>query len=206
MMLSENDLVNHLVSQFATRVVILYGSAANGALTETSDVDLVCFAESAARYPDSHVWRGFLLDIWIHPLEDAEKPEDFLKLHDGRVLLDENNMGRALMDAVIARISQPRKTLESREKQHRKAWIWKMYDRAVRGGIEGDYRRHWLLHDLVETWCDMTDRHFLGSARTFKRMQTESPATYVAIQAALKPTASTADIERAVSAVVGEKE
>jgi len=38
---------------------------------------------------------------------------------------------------VSERLSQRPTPLDANEVRHRKTWIWKMFDRACRGGIEG---------------------------------------------------------------------
>jgi hypothetical protein len=81
-----------------------------------------------------------------------------------------------------------------------------MFDRASRGGIEGDHRRHWLLYDLPQTWCEITRHHYLGPVDAFRTMKSESEAAYLAVQRALKPEAPLRDVERAVIAIVGERE
>jgi len=67
-MFSEHELLAYLTSRFTPRAVILYGSAATGELTSSSDIDVVCFVDGDESYPELGRWQGLLLDIWIHPL------------------------------------------------------------------------------------------------------------------------------------------
>jgi predicted nucleotidyltransferase len=205
-MFSEEELLDFLDSRFQPRVVILYGSAAHGQFSSAGDIDLVCFTTEKERYPEALLWNDQLLDVWVHPLEDAEAVDDFRRLHDGRVLRDDRGLGQALVDRVAARLSVPPPKLDQRHDRHRRDWIWKMFDRASRGDIEGHHRRHWLLHDLPETWCDLSQRHYLGPSHTLKQVRIESPATYQAFESALKPDASLNDVERLVIAVVGKRQ
>lgn len=80
-----------------------------------------------------------------------------------------------------------------------------MFDRAVRGGTVSDYRRHWLLFDLPETWCNLTQRHYLGVDDALKRMQSDAPQVYRAVSRALASDSSASDLERAVFAIVGAR-
>lgn len=205
-MFADADLLEHLKARFKAVVIILYGSAASGQLTSMSDVDIVCFHDGEERFPESYVWNEWLLDVWIHPIGDAEVAADFAKLHDGRVLLDHMEVGRSLLDAVTGLLAMPAVELPPREKSHRRAWVWKMFDRAALGGIEGDHRRHWLLHDLPETWCQLRQRHYLGPGNAFKIMRTEDTAAHGALEKALQPEATLRDVEEAVTAVVGARE
>jgi hypothetical protein len=205
-LLAEADLLEHLKARFTAIVIVLYGSAASGQLTLTSDVDIVCFRDGDERFPESYVWNGWQLDVWIHPIGDADRAADFAKLHDGRIVLDHLDVGRRLLDAVTMFLALPAEELGPKEKVHRRAWVWKMFDRAAFGGMEGDHRRHWLLHDLPETWCQLRQRHYLGPGNAFKLMRKEDTAAFGALEKALKAEATLRDVEEAVSAVVGARE
>ncbi len=206
LMFSPEELVTYLDSRFRPKAVILYGSAASGELTPTSDIDVVCFVEGDEAYPELGAWGEWLLDVWIHPVGDAERADEFLKLHDGRVLRDDQDgTARTLLDRVTALLSQPPPPLDPRHERHRRAWGWKMFDRVHRGDIEGDHRRHWLLYDLPQIWCELHRAHYLGPANAFKAMRIRDEAGYLALQEALVPEASLSDIERGVIAIVGER-
>lgn len=67
------------------------------------------------------------------------------------------------------------------------------------------YRWQWLLFDLPETWCDLSQRHYLGIDDALKRMQLEAEPVYRAFSRALAPDSTTRDLERAVIAIVGAR-
>jgi predicted nucleotidyltransferase len=204
-MFSEQDLVVHLQSAFELHSVIVYGSVARGNATETSDIDIVCFVRGAARYPKAYLWNGRLLDLWIHPVEDASSTDQFLKLHGGRTLFDTNDVGAELLRRVAEQLARPRARLEVAQQEHLHVWTWKMLDRASTPDIAGHHRRHWLLHDLPQIWCELTERHFLGPAETFTQMAVADGAAFDCLERALHPAASLPEIERAVAAVVGAR-
>lgn len=197
----------HIAAKFAARVAILYGSAGRGEVRPDSDVDVVCFTDGSERHPASYRWHGFLIDAWIHPLTDAADSASFRKLHDGRVLRDDaEGSGDALLKRVSALLQEPRQKLAAFDEEHRRAWIWKMLERSLRGGPRSDYRRHWLLFDLPETWCDLTQCHYLGIDDALKRMQLEAEPVYRALSRALAHDSSAADLEQAVVAIVGPRQ
>jgi hypothetical protein len=204
-MFQDDDLAGDLKVRFDARVAVLYGSAATGSLRPDSDIDVVCFTAGSDPYPIAYFWRGFLIDAWIHPLADAARADQFIKLHDARVLFDDADVGTALVAAVAERLRQPRSPMDARVAQHRRAWLWKMLDRAARGSAEADHRRHWLLTDLAENWCEFTGRHYLGARRALDQMRLEAHAVHSAVERALKPEASLDDIEQAVSAIAGPR-
>jgi predicted nucleotidyltransferase len=196
----------HLFSELGAKVAILYGSAARGEVRADSDVDVVCFTEGTQRHPESYRWNGFLIDAWIHPRADASDTATFRKLHDGRVLHDDvEGTGATLLQRVSAMLAEPRPKLAVHDEAHRRAWIWKMLDRSLRGGPMSDYRRHWLLYDLPETWCDLGQRHYLGVDHALKRMQLEAEPVYRAFSRALASDSTASDLEQAVIAIVGAR-
>jgi predicted nucleotidyltransferase len=196
----------NIVGRLGARVVILYGSAARGEVRADSDIDVVCFTNGTERFPDSYRWNGYLIDAWVHPLADAADAAGFRKLHDGRVLHDDaENTGARLVQRVCTLLREPRSKIDPRDDAHRRAWIWKMFDRSLRGGPVSDYRRHWLLFDLPETWCDLTQRHYLGVNDALERMKSDAPQVYRAFARALASDSSTSDLEQAVFAIVGAR-
>lgn len=202
----EAEFGRHVVRELGARVAILYGSAARGEARADSDIDVVCFTDRAERHPESYRWNGFLIDAWLHPRGDAADTVSFRKLHDGRVLHDDaEGSGGELLQRVSTSLQQPREKLSDRDEAHRRAWIWKMFDRSQRQGPLSDYRRHWLLFDLPETWCDLTQRHHLGVDHTLKRMQSEADVVYQSFTRALRIGSSVADLEQAVLAIVGPR-
>ena len=80
-----------------------------------------------------------------------------------------------------------------------------MFDRTAQPGPRGDYRRHWLLFDLPETWSDLMGRHYLGPDNAFKEMKRDAGQVYEAMARALAADSSLSDVERAVVAVVGAR-
>jgi hypothetical protein len=204
-MFAESEFTDHIVPRFGARIVILYGSAARGETRPGSDIDVACFVNQVDRYPTSYLWRGLLVDAWIYPMTDTTNSQALLKLHDGRVLLDEDGLGQALLTDIAKALREPRQKLDEREERHRRAWIWKMFDRAGQVGVESDYRRHWLLFDLPETWCDLTQRHYLGPDSTLKTMEAEALPVYDAVRRALSAGSSLSEVELAVTAVVGAR-
>lgn len=202
--MNEKDLLQTLTTRFQPAAVVLYGSGARGALTPTSDIDVVCFVDRDERYPELGRWDGYLLDVWVHPLADANETENFLKLHDGRVLSDRNGIAEDLLRRVRAFVANAPARLDEKHMSHLRHWLWKMFDRASRGDLEGSYRRHWLLHDLPQVWCELTGRHFLGFANALAAMKNDA-ALHHAIERALQDDASLTDIRDAVEKVAGPR-
>jgi hypothetical protein len=109
------------------------------------------------------------------------------------------------MRRVDSFLQAPREPLSKQRDAHERAWLWKMFDRAFLGDAESDHRRHWLLCDLAQAWCNLTARHYLGPKKTFQAMKTDASGIWPFLEAALRAGASPDDIERAVHAVAGPR-
>lgn len=92
------------------------------------------------------------------------------------------------------------KTLTS-EKHEINTWVMKMLVRAKQEDIEGNFRRHWLLHDLLECYFKLWDSWYLGPKESFQWLKENDLQTYTAFNEALKPSASLRKIEKLISCV-----
>ena len=137
------------------QVVIFYGSRATD-LASQGDIDIICFSNIEKPSTDARRWSGIFLDAWLYPLDYLGKPEDFLRIEGGRTLLnDDDASGARLLHAVNALVIMPPTPLPDDERRHIAAWCDKMLERMARGDIEGDYRRHWLLKDIIEYYFSL---------------------------------------------------
>jgi hypothetical protein len=75
----------------------------------------------------------------------------------------------------------------------------------VRGDIEGDYRRVWLLTLLIETYFDLRNAWYPGSKAAFEQLRVDDPSAYALFEAALAPNASQEAIEALVERVNGPR-
>jgi hypothetical protein len=80
-----------------------------------------------------------------------------------------------------------------------------MFDRSTRGDTEGDYRHHWLLHDLPQAWCELNQHRYLGIAKSLELMRSTDEQAYNTLKRALNPRAESSDIEAAVQAIAGSR-
>jgi len=65
------------------------------------------------------------------------------------------------------------------------AWCRKMLLRAARGDAEGAYRRHWVLTDSLEIFCDLKHRPYRGPKKALRQMQLLEPEAFALYETAL---------------------
>lgn len=65
----------------------------------------------------------------------------------------------------------------------------------------GNFRRHWLLHDLLECYFKLRDSWYLGPKESFNWLKNNDTQTYAAFNDALKPNADLNQIEQLIKLV-----
>jgi hypothetical protein len=187
------------------RAIVLYGSHADGSATPESDHDLACFADVTASVRDARWCHGTFLDAFVYPMSklDEEPGDELLKLREAVVLRDVDGRAAALIERVRQRHAAGPAPVPPDELQVMRVWAWKMVDRAARGDAEGNYRRHWLLMQLLEDYFALRARWYLGPKRALAWLQAHEPDVFALFERALAPEADLTAIALLVAAVAG---
>jgi PAS domain-containing protein len=184
---------------------ILYGSRARGDAHAASDIDLLGIRAGGEPDHDTRIWRGYFLDAFIYPAERFETiGEDWLHLHGGRVLSDDAGLATRILAGVEAAFQAGPKPLAEHDRRSRIAWMHKMVGRIVGRGaddIEADYRRAWLLMQILEDYFQLCGRWYRGPKESFLWLKVHEPETHAAFAVALTPGADLAAIRALVERV-----
>lgn len=194
------DLIKHeIINKYKCHTIILYGSRARSEATSTSDYDIIAIRENGELERDCRFFEGFYLDIFVYP-EDAVKNPDMslIRMKDGIVLCQKDKIGDELLEKIKTIFNAGPPTTPAWEKHEINTWIMKMLDRAKQADIEGNFRRHWLLHDLLECYFKLRDRWYLGPKESFQWLKNNDMQTYVAFDEALKPIGNLTSIEKLI--------
>lgn len=200
-------LLDRLQRDEACHSIILYGSRARGDATAESDYDVIAFRDREGPVVrETGRWRGALMDLFIYPTSRAESPDvDLIHIRGGKLLADRDGLGQRLLDRLDELHAAGPEVLPPDQLAARRAWCWKMLDRAVRSDIEGDYRRVWLLTLLIETYFDLRNAWYPGSKAAFQHLRAHDPGAYALFEAALSPNASLEAIEALVERINGPR-
>ena len=196
-----SDLARHLADELGFHTAILYGSYVRGDWDVASDIDVVAFRDGAEPTHAAGRWRGMFLDLFVYPT-DAEPTPDWLRIHGGRVLFQRDDEGDRVLAAVAALHEAGPPLLAADAARTRRLWLEKMLARAAKGDVEGDYRRHWLLSTLLEDYCALRRRWYLGPKQTLLALERENPDDLAVLGAAFEPGATLEAIGAAVALVV----
>lgn len=192
----------NLIDNYKCHTIILYGSRARGDQTEQSDYDIVALRPEGDLERDCRFVDGFYLDIFIYSEDIIQHPDNYLiRIKDGIVLQQKDSMGDSLLQKINTLFKAGPTATPEWEKHEINQWIMKMFQRAKQDDIEGQFRRHWLLHDLLECYFKLRDRWYLGPKESFKWLKENDSATYTAYDTALKPYADFDTIEKLLNRV-----
>jgi len=191
-----------ITSNYKCHTIILYGSRARGEATSTSDYDIIAIREKGDMERDCRFFEGFYLDIFVYAENEIKNPDtSLIRIKDGLVLCQQDSMGDEILEKIKTIFNAGPPTTPAWEKHEINAWVMKMIDRARQGDIEGNFRRHWLLHDLLECYFKLRDKWYLGPKESFQWFKTNDIQTYAAFDKALKPNASFNDIHDLIQLV-----
>ena len=183
--------------------VILYGSHARGDATHSSDYDLLGIRAEGEFERDCRLIDGYYLDAFIYSEFDIKKQKDsLLRIKEGVVLYQKEKLGDELMAQIKQRLQEGPPKTAAWEKHEIEQWVNKMLARAKQEDIEGNYRRHWLLFDLLECYFKLRDAWYFGPKESFSWLKANDRKVYQAFEAALQPAANLGAIEKLITCVL----
>lgn len=204
----EAALIDELRRVHGVHTVILYGSRTRGEATAESDIDVASYADVADTTRDARLWNGMFLDAFVYPTKqlDEAPTADMLRLSGGQVLLDERGLAGHYLEQISALEEQGPPIMSEAEQRMRRVWARKMLVRIRRDDVEGHYRHHWLLYQLLEDYFALRGAWYRGPKRALADLLGDSPDAFAAFERALAPGAALSTLEALVELVVAEPE
>jgi predicted nucleotidyltransferase len=196
-------IVSGIQEKYKCHTVILYGSHARHEHTKNSDYDIIAVRKKGKMERDCRFFAGTYLDIFIYSENEIKNPEfPFLSIRDGIVVCQKNNFGNNLLKKAKKIFDKGPKRIKNWEKQVIEVWSNKMLDRVRGGGVEGDFRRHVLLIDLLESYFYLRNRWYLGPNESFQWLKIHDHGVYLLFKEALKANAVIKTLEKLVAKVI----
>ena len=165
-------IISYLTEKYQPDAIITYGSFSDGSANENSDFDALVIANHEKAH-DSSVIDGVILDVFIFPTDTFQSeydPGKFIQIRDGKIVLDKNGVADRLQKRVLSYIEhKPQKSPD--EIRQEIGWCEKMALRTLRDDAEGYYRRHWLLCDSLEIYCDVKGLRYYGPKKALRLME-----------------------------------
>lgn len=154
--------------EYQCHTIVLYGSRSRGTDTPESDFDLIGFSDFQKDQRIAQLIDGQYLDAFVYGTDSLNGNEvDFLRIKDGIVLVERDTLGSELLKRIDDMYLKGPKTLSPEEIELQVVWVNKMLGRIKKQDLEGNFRRVWLQHDLLEMYFYLRGRWFLGPKEGF---------------------------------------
>lgn len=194
-----DKIEQELINKYHCHTIILYGSRARGDNTKTSDYDLIALRDQGDMERDCRFIDGFYLDVFIYSQEIVQNPDTYLiRINDGIVLCQKGTLGNQLLEKIHSIFDAGPTPIPDWENHEITQWLMKMFQRAKKNDIEGNFRRHWLLHDALECYFKLRNKWYLGPKESFRWLKNNDLATYLAFDKALEANAGLESIEQLI--------
>ena len=166
-------IIQYLIQTHNPRAIIVTGSYANGTYNEASDFDcwLIGRDEKRVRH-DTSIVNGIELQAEIYPLAYFATMPLHLQRYfaDAAIVYDPEELGGKFLQQVQESLhAYP--CMPPGHKEQAIAYLEKMLRRASKQDFHGDYRGHLMLMQSLESWCDLSDRVFIGAKKTLRLME-----------------------------------
>lgn len=183
-----DNIIEYIKEKYSPLSIIVYGSYADGTNGPYSDFDALVISACHRQSHDTSFVDGVQLDVFVYPagcFEGDFNCADYVQICEGKVLEDIGGIGLALQKRVLSFLeSRPAKS--NSDIQDGIDWCMKMCKRAKRDDAEGLFRRHWLLTDSLEIFCDTVHHPYMGSKKALRWMKDEHPSAYALYEKALR--------------------
>jgi len=196
------EITQNIQAKYACHTIILYGSRARGESTNSSDYDIIAIREQGDFERDCGIFDDFYLDVFVYSEEAIKNPDaSLIRIKDGVVLFQKDHIGDSLLNTIKGIFQKGAPKTPAWEKHEIINWTRKMLQRAQESDVEGNFRKHWLLYDLLECYFKMRDRWYLGPKESFQWLKVNDPNIYSAFEVALKANSTFNEIENLINNV-----
>ncbi len=196
------SIVADLVERHGCHAVVLYGSRAKGTANEASDWDVLGVRHAGPSLHDARALGDIYLDAFVETDDSLTTFEaGHLRYLDGEILHDPDGITSELFARLkVAQARGPEK-LSSEARRQKIEWLKRTLIRAEGGSAASDYRRTWLLFELLPAYFELRSIFYLGPKESLAWLEDEDREASHLFSIALQPGAEQADLSRLVAFV-----
>lgn len=145
------------------------------------------------------------LDVWINNENDVKNLDQFLKLLNSKVLYQKDNFGDILIKNVHDYFEKGPDKLSESERELRINWCLKTFERIKNNDIEGNFRKLWLAHDLLQIYFELRNIWYLGPKYSFKWLKENDPEMYILFENLYKSNGLEKNLKNTLIKVLGNE-
>lgn len=196
-------MLQHLEANFHCHTIILYGSRARGiGITDSSDYDILAIRETGENIRESNEFEGKFIDAWIYSESIINEVDSLIRIKDGLIIKQKKTFGTQLLKKVKKIFQIGPSPIPQWEVVLITSWLQKMHKRIQLGDIEGNFRRHWLLFDCLESYFKLRNLWYFGPKESFHWLKANDKKVYLAFEKALDIHASLEDIQNLIEKII----
>lgn len=198
-----DSTITYLKDKYDPEIIFVYGSRARGNPDPESDVDVMCFSNKPSQKKEARILDGVFLDSWIYDLAELDPDkENFFCILDGYCALDSEGRGLDFFAKVRAKFAGGPVKSSDEDSEHSILWVRKMLSRVSRGDIEGNYRRQWLLVDLLPIYFQLRSKWYLGSKKSLAWLKENDKTGFDLFDLSLKDSSNLESLSQLAEYVI----
>ncbi len=198
---NETTMLEVLQKHFTFQTAILYGSQASGEASTESDYDLLLIKKDGPRERKILETQGICLDVIVDPEGEMQNLSNYLYLFNSNILKDESGLGAKLVASVKDFLAKPPRPIPPERTHQRKKQSLDLIRYAAESTALGNYRRHWLLFNLLPQYFDLRQKWFLGDKNALNWLRENDPGTFKLFERAFEPSSSIKELKNLVEHV-----
>jgi predicted nucleotidyltransferase len=183
-------ILKFLSDHYEFHTAILYGSRAGSDFRVTSDYDFLLVRESGKRIREIIHFEDCCIDLIVDDEDIINRPFDTMYLWQSKVLKDETNFAKKLVDANSKLLSSPPVPLPMNRIKQRKKQVLDELEYVKNDNVLGNFRRHDLMVKLLSLYFVFIQKWDLGDKYSLNWLEKNDLEAYKLFSNAFKPTAS----------------
>lgn len=187
-MVENIDLIKNELSIYKCHTMILYGSRATNKYNQYSDYDILALSDSITELTrDNRIIKSIFLDAWIYPSNMILNPDkNLVRIRNGKIICEQNGLGTTVLNLANKLFLGGPDKINKWEKIAKKNWAIRMLKRIEHHDVEGYFRLHWLLYELLENYFQVRDLWYLGPKKSFDWLASNDRNVFIQFSKTLK--------------------
>lgn len=188
-------IFEYLAEHFQFHTAILYGSRVSANHSNDSDFDFLLIKNKGPRERKIIYLDEFCIDLIVDNEASLDRVENYLYLYECKVLKDDKGLGQKQVAKIQKFLKERPNPMPLDRIEQRKKQTADFIKYIKKESVLGNYRRHWLLFNLLPTYFELRQMHFLGDKHALDWLQKNDVESFRLFERAFEPGASLGDLQ-----------